>query len=118
MALHPVGIADTLAIGERKLLDLNGTKVILFHLENGFHAVQANCPHMGVSLKRGKLIDGGVTLQCPFHHAQFDIASGEVRKWAHFPPGIQILNVLRGEKCLKVYPVRVDNGEILVELDD
>lgn len=116
MTIHQAGSADELATGERKLLNLGGTKVLLFHLDSGFHAVQASCPHMMSPLKRGKLLDDGKTLQCPIHRAQFDIASGEVNKWANFPPGIQLLNVIRKEKCLKVYPVSVSDGNIQVEI--
>lgn len=116
MTIHQAGSADELAIGERKLLNLDGTKVLLFHLDSGFHAVQASCPHMMLPLKSGKLLNDGKTLQCPIHRAQFDIASGEVSQWANFPPGIQLLNVIRKEKCLKVYPVSVSNGNIQVEI--
>ena len=115
MTMYPAGTADELAIGERKLLNLDGTKVLLFHLDSGFHAVQANCPHMMLPLKAGKLLDNGKTLQCPIHRAQFDIATGEVNKWAHFPPGIQMLNIIRGEKCLKTYPVSVADNELQIE---
>ena len=116
MTSHQAGSVDDLAVGERKLLNLDGTKVLLFHLESGFHAVQAGCPHMLLPLKSGKLLDDGKTLQCPIHRAQFDIATGDVNKWAHFPPGIQVLNFIRKEKCLKVYAVSVDNGDICVEI--
>ena len=116
MTSHQAGSVDELAVGERKLLNLDGTKVLLFHLESGFHAVQAGCPHMLLPLKSGKLLDDGKTLQCPIHRAQFDIATGEVNKWANFPPGIQMLNVIRKEKCLKTYPVSVDEGNLTIEI--
>ncbi len=116
MTTHQAGSADDLAIGERKLLNLDGTKVLLFHLDSGFHAVQAGCPHMLLPMKSGKLLDDGKTLQCPIHRAQFDIATGEVNKWAHFPPGIQMLNVIRGEKCLQTYAVTQDGGELSIEV--
>ena len=116
MTSHQAGSVDDLAVGERKLLNLDGTKVLLFHLESGFHAIQAGCPHMLLPLKSGKLLDDGKTLQCPIHRAQFDIASGDVNKWANFPPGIQMLNVIRKEKCLTTYPVSVDDGKLTIEV--
>ena len=116
MTVHQAGSVEELALGERKMLNLDGTKVLLFHLESGFHAVQAGCPHMLLPLKSGKLLDDGKTLQCPIHRAQFDIATGEVNKWANFPPGIQMLNVIRKEKCLTTYPVDVDDGNLTIEL--
>ena len=45
-----------------------------------------------------------------------DIKTGEVVEWANFPPGIQLLNVVRGEKALKTYPVVVENGEVKVRV--
>jgi 3-phenylpropionate/trans-cinnamate dioxygenase ferredoxin subunit len=116
MTTFQAGLADDLAVGERKLLNFDGTKVLLFHLDSGFHAVQAGCPHMLLPLKGGKLLDDGKTLQCPIHRAQFDIATGDVNKWAHFPPGVQMLNFVRGEKCLATYPVSVDDGNLSVEI--
>ena len=116
MTNHQVGSVEELAVGERKFLNLDGTKVLLFHLESGFHAVQAGCPHMLLPLKSGKLLDDGKTLQCPIHRAQFDIATGEVNKWANFPPGIQMLNVVRKEKCLATYLVSVDDGNLTIEI--
>ncbi len=115
MTRHSAGSIDELAIGERKLLNLGGTKVLLFHLESGFHAVQANCPHLLLPLKGGKLLNKGKTLQCPIHRAEFDIATGDVNKWANFPPGIQMLNIIRKEKCLKTYTVTEADGELTIE---
>jgi 3-phenylpropionate/trans-cinnamate dioxygenase ferredoxin subunit len=55
-------------------------------------------------------------VQCPFHKARFDIRTGEVIDWANFPPGIQLLNALRGEKALKTYKVSVRDGEVRVSV--
>jgi len=66
-------------------------------------------------LARGKIVDG-CRIRCPFHRAQFDIRSGEVVEWANFPPGVQLLNVVRGEKALKTYPVTIVKGEVRIEM--
>ncbi len=42
--------------------------------------------------------------------------TGEVVRWANFPPGIQLLNAVRGEKALETYPVSEEDGEPFVEL--
>jgi len=36
--------------------------------------------------------------------------------WANFPPGIQLLNVVRSEKALKTYRAVVEDGEVVVEV--
>lgn len=115
MTMHNAGRADELAVGERKLLKLGGEKILLFRLESGYHAIQSNCTHLLMPLKKGKLLNGEI-LQCPLHRAEFDIASGDVIKWANFPPGIQALNIVRKEKCLKTYPVSVDDGQLSIEV--
>lgn len=115
MALVTVAQLDEMPIGTRKVVKAGNAKVLLFHLETGFYATQAYCPHLLAPLKGGKLLDGHI-LQCPFHRAQFDIATGEVIRWANFPPGIQALNLLRSEKCLTTYPVIVDGDRIQIDL--
>ena len=55
-------------------------------------------------------------VQCPLHHARFDIRTGEVVDWANFPPGIQVLNFVRSEKSLKTYKVKVTGDEVRVNL--
>ena len=115
MAQHTVANINDIPLGERAVVTAGNTKMIIFHLDTGFHAIQAHCSHLFVPLKSGKVLDGNV-LQCPFHRAQFNIADGEVVKWAHFPPGIQVLNPIRGEKCLKTYPVTLDGDDVVVEV--
>jgi 3-phenylpropionate/trans-cinnamate dioxygenase ferredoxin component len=53
-------------------------------------------------------------VQCPLHRARFDLATGQVIEWANFPPGIQLLDVVQGEKPLRSFPVRVKDGQVMV----
>jgi 3-phenylpropionate/trans-cinnamate dioxygenase ferredoxin subunit len=66
-------------------------------------------------LARGKILDD-CKVQCPLHRARFDIRTGAVLDWANFPPGIQLLNVVRGEKGLRIYEVQIKDGEVLVDI--
>ena len=66
-------------------------------------------------LARGKIVDG-CKVQCPFNRARFDIRTGEVIDWANFPPGVQLMNVLRSEKALKSYPVSIKGTSVMVKL--
>jgi len=115
MKLHPVCRTDELSKGRMKAFTVAGEKLVVYHLDDGFHATQASCTHMFAPLAKGKILEG-CKVQCPFHHARFDIRTGEVIDWANFPPGIQLLNVVRGEKALKTYKVSVKNGEVQVSL--
>jgi len=111
-------IADesALAVGSMKKFDVDGTNVLFSHLEQGFFATQAKCPHMLMPLEKGHIKDG-CRLQCKFHRAEFDIKSGKAEKWANFPPGIQALNFLRGEKDLTTYRTRIEDGRVYVDIE-
>lgn len=115
MPKQSVGTVDEIPQGQRKAVNLSGNKILVFHLDSGFYATEASCPHMRLPLGKGQILDGDV-LQCPIHRAKFCIKSGDVKEWACFPPGIQLLNVIRGEKSLKTYSVSVEDNEIFVAL--
>ena len=108
MARHIVGDESDVPIGTLKAVKAGSTKVIVYHLEDGFHATQANCTHVFAALGRGSIVED-CQVQCPFHRARFDIRTGEVVEWANFPPGVQLLNVVRAEKALQTYPVTVED---------
>ena len=115
MKQHTVCGTDEIQKGQMKAFTVAGEKIVVYHLKDGFYATQANCTHVFTPLARGKIVDG-CKVQCPFHHARFDIRTGEVIDWANFPPGIQLLNALRGEKALKTYKVSVRDGEVRVSV--
>lgn len=89
--------------------------IIVYRLNDGYYATQSKCTHLFASMAKGKVVDG-CKIQCPFHRARFDIRTGKVIDWANFPPGIQLLNAVRGEKALTTYPTAVVNGQVVVEV--
>jgi 3-phenylpropionate/trans-cinnamate dioxygenase ferredoxin subunit len=101
--------------GSLKAVKAGDTKVVVYHLEDGYYATQHSCTHMFAPLGRGRIVDT-CEVQCPFHRARFDVRTGAVVEWANFPPGVQLLNVVRGEKALKTYAVSVEDGQIQVEV--
>jgi 3-phenylpropionate/trans-cinnamate dioxygenase ferredoxin subunit len=115
MPKYSVGQVNDIPPGQRKIAKVEGNKVIVFHLDSGFFATEASCPHLRMSLSKGEMLDGDV-LQCPIHRAKFCVKTGDVKEWACFPPGIQLLNVVRGERALKTYSVNIDNDELFIEL--
>ena len=115
MTVHSVCHESDLAVGKQMAIKLEDKTILLFHLESGFFAIQNRCTHLFKSMTKGKVIDG-CRIQCPLHRAEFDIKSGEVVKWANFPPGVQLMNALRPEKALTTYPVTIENGQVSVEL--
>jgi 3-phenylpropionate/trans-cinnamate dioxygenase ferredoxin subunit len=115
MSLHSVCRSDELGIGQMRAFAVGTQKIVLYRLSNGFFATQAYCTHMFAPLARGKIIADGI-VQCPFHHARFDIRTGQVVEWANFPPGIQLLNMVRGQKVLRTFEVSVEGDNVQVDV--
>ena len=106
---------DELPVGGMRGLVLRGEKVAVYRLEDGVYATQSSCTHVFANLTKGSIVDGHM-VQCPLHRARFDIRTGCVMAWANFPPGIQVLNFVRGEKALRTYPVRIEGARVLVDV--
>jgi NAD(P)H-dependent nitrite reductase small subunit len=75
--------------------------VALFNVDGRYYATSDICTHALAYLSQG-YIEGG-TVECPLHQGRFDIATGR----ALSPPVT---------KNLAVYPVKVEDGRILVQL--
>lgn len=76
--------------------------LVLCRVEDQVYAVDGLCPHSGGPLGQGAL--HGRMLVCPWHAWEFDCTTGEHD---------------RNSACrLKIYPVTVRNGDVLVELPD
>ncbi len=116
MAKFSVCAEDAIDIDAMKAFTAGDTNIIVYHLADGFYATQSKCTHLFASMEKGKLIEG-CKIQCPFHRARFDIRTGEVVDWANFPPGVQLLNFVRSEKALATYPVTIEDGKLVVEIE-
>lgn len=116
MTTHTVCRVEELPVGQHRPFTAGDTKLIVYHLDDGFFATQASCTHVFAPLARGKIVDG-CKIQCPVHRARFDIRTGKVIDWANWPPGIvNVLNVVRGAKDLQTYPVRVAGNQVQVDV--
>jgi NADPH-dependent 2,4-dienoyl-CoA reductase/sulfur reductase-like enzyme/nitrite reductase/ring-hydroxylating ferredoxin subunit len=75
---------------------VDGEQVLLAHIGNEFFAVGAYCTHYHGPLGEG-LLTGG-TIRCPWHHACFDLRTGEALQAPAFDP-LSCWNVeLRGDR--------------------
>ncbi len=54
---------------------VDGRPVVVVRTPAGLHAVGGKCTHYGGPLSKGICVDGEV--RCPWHHARFDLATGE-----------------------------------------
>jgi len=100
MTTHTVCRVEELPVGQHRPFTAGDTKLIVYHLEDGFYATQASCTHIFAPLAKGKIV-ANCQIQCPFHRARFDIRTGKVIEWANWPPGlVNVLNAVRGEDSL------------------
>ena len=100
-----VAAENALAIGEHKVVDVDGVDVAIFKLEDGFYALEDVCPHDGAEIGSG-LVDGD-EIVCPRHGARFCIKTGEV-KCAPAYEDIACLEVKLDAGRVKVRDVRWD----------
>lgn len=115
MTFKTICAVTDVPVDAMKSFELEGESILVIHLDDGFHATQAKCPHLFMPLQKGKLLEGG-RVQCKFHRAEFDVRSGDACRWANFPPGIQVLNVIRKEQSLKTYVTQVENDQVMVDI--
>ena len=98
-----VAATSDLADGEMRQVSAGGTDVLLARVDGRFHACTAFCTHYGAPLATGVL--DGTTVVCPWHHAEFDVASGALCQ----PPALD---------ALRTFPVRVDGDSVMVRVPD
>jgi 3-phenylpropionate/trans-cinnamate dioxygenase ferredoxin subunit len=115
MAYVSIGKADQLADGTMKEVTVNGHEVLIARVGGTFYAAAGICPHMGGRLAQGKL--EGTIVTCPRHGSQFDLANGNVVRWLR-GSGLfsRVGTALKSPRPLMTYNVKVERGEILVEV--
>ncbi len=87
--------------GQLKLVEIDGTRIVLARVGDRVYACGDTCSHQGGPLSEGKL--SGSRLACPWHGWMYDVRTGQC-----LFPG-------RGAS-VPSYPVRVNTHQILVEL--
>lgn len=92
---------EELGEGEAKTVAVGNKLIAVFRHVGGYSAIDDVCPHMGASLSEGYVEAGIVT--CSWHGWRFRLADGT---WADNP-----------RLKIKSYPVRVENGWLLVETE-
>lgn len=95
------GKADELPPGGSKVVQVRDHMLAIFNIDGALHAIDNTCPHQGGPLGEGYLEDGGV-ISCPWHGWTFNVRTG--------------VSPIDPEVCVRSYPVRVEKGEIIVEI--
>jgi nitrite reductase (NADH) small subunit len=94
-----VGRVDDIPLLEGRSTSIDGRRIAIFRLLDGFRAIDAHCPHAAGPLADGIVADSCVT--CPLHGRRFDLSSGLA---------------LNGPEAVAVHEVRVEEDEIWVRL--
>jgi 3-phenylpropionate/trans-cinnamate dioxygenase ferredoxin subunit len=82
---------------------LGATTVAVVRDEDGdVHVVDDTCSHANVSLAEGEV--DGCTIECWLHGSRFDLRTGRPTSLPAIRP-------------IAVYPVRIEDGTVLVDLD-
>ncbi|AWN45963.1 naphthalene 1,2-dioxygenase [Methylobacterium terrae] len=101
MTWYPV--ADLADFEGRPVLarEAGGQALALYRVDGAVHATQGRCTHAGALLAEGEVVEGYI--ECPAHYGLFEIPTGRAQG---------------GPVCrdLAVYPVRVEEGRVWVEV--
>ena len=94
---------ETIALGERLFVELEGRQIMLLNIGGEIHAIGDVCTHDNGALGDGEIEEHEII--CPRHGARFDIKTGEARG---LPAVIGI----------PTFPVRISEGMIEIGLPE
>jgi nitrite reductase/ring-hydroxylating ferredoxin subunit len=123
MTGKPFCIAASSEVLEGQLLARRAadTKILMSRVNGKVCAVVDRCPHMGLSLARGKCVDGVVT--CPWHNSRFELCSGRNLDWVSAIMGMPMpawthkaIAMGKAPSPLQTLAVAERDGEVFVEL--
>jgi nitrite reductase/ring-hydroxylating ferredoxin subunit len=97
-----VGKVADVKPGELASFNAGGVRIAVANADGRLFAIDEFCTHEECSLVEEGTLDGTV-VTCGCHGAQFDVTTGQVLAPPAFEP-------------VKVYPLRVEQGEIVVEV--
>ena len=80
---------------------IGGKAVAIFNVDGRFYAISNTCLHRGGPLGQGMLSESSV--MCPWHAWSWDVTTGE--------------NTANAELKVPSYPVKVEDGQVLVQVD-
>jgi nitrite reductase/ring-hydroxylating ferredoxin subunit len=98
-----VGAATEFDVRKAKLVTVGARQISVVRTEDAWYAVKDICPHAGVSLHGGEVVDQGglLGLRCPGHGWIFALETGESQ-------------AIGTEARVACYPVKVTDGRVLL----
>ena len=95
-----VAKAEDIPVGRSVIIRLDDVPVAVFHLDDGWYAIEDVCTHDGGPVAEGRLEDG--VIECPRHGATFDLKTGAALSFPAVAP-------------VPTYAVRVVGDDVQVE---
>jgi 3-phenylpropionate/trans-cinnamate dioxygenase ferredoxin subunit len=91
MPAHVVAAVEDFPEGSRRLVTVDGRKIVVFNVGGQFYGLLDRCPHQGGSLSRGTIGAAfsspepgrfdvacrNVLVRCPWHGWQYDLRTGQ-----------------------------------------
>ena len=109
---------DALSEGARQVVKVGQRNILLLNHSGQLYAVDNTCPHLKLPLAKGQVTEDGAIV-CPWHRSAFDLRTGNVKEWSPWPPVMgKALGMIAREKALSVFPIRVEEGSIWVEVEE
>ncbi len=118
MGTHIVGRSDTIPVGGRQIVNVEGREIGVFNVHGRFYALLNDCAHLGGPVCTGEVLGrltaevlpGGETREfftqegeivcCPWHGWEYEIPTGACLADARFR--------------LQTFPVAVEDGVVKV----
>jgi 3-phenylpropionate/trans-cinnamate dioxygenase ferredoxin subunit len=91
---------NALMNGENNVIDVDGTDVAIFKINDEFFAIEDVCSHDGTEIASGEL--DGDEIICPRHGARFCIKTGAVKSAPAY-------------EDIHSYPVRIVEGMVQIK---
>ena len=91
---------DSFSASPVQTVEISGSVVAVFKVDNEFFAIQNRCSHAEASLSEGEVYDCKV--ECPLHGAEFDLKTGEAL-------------TLPATKPVATYTTEVNENSVLVK---
>ena len=94
-----VARVEELALGERRVVAMDDTQIVVFYLDGQYYAIEDVCTHDGGQLTGGTV--EGDQIVCPRHGARFCLRTGAALSAPAYEP-------------INTFPVRIENGIVQV----
>lgn len=96
---------EELRSGEARRFEVAGHRIAVVRIDDDVYAIGDTCSHQNISLSEGEVDVEERTLECWKHGSTFSLETGEAL-------------VLPATRPVPVYDVRVDDGQVVVVVDD